>query len=199
MEVLTLGVEGVVVAAGLSLRANTFKPLLKFGEKTLIEKSIEGMYDICSKIIVVGGYQIEEIASVLSNYSKVELVFNENYKDGMFSSVKKGFEHVKQDKFFFIPGDYPLISNKVYEVMLRVPGDIVIPTYRGNKGHPVLIKSILIKELFSQTDYSNLKEFIDKQGFTTVEVQEEGILIDIDTMEDYKRVCYDLSYNGKNQ
>lgn len=94
-------IEGIVLAAGLSKRAGTYKMELKFGEKTLIEKSIEGMYDVCSRIIVVAGYRIERVISILNKYEKVEVVFNKDYEKGMFSSIKEGMKHVKEEKFFF--------------------------------------------------------------------------------------------------
>lgn len=179
-------IEGIVLAAGLSKRAGTYKMELKFGEKTLIEKSIEGMYDLCSRIIVVGGYRIERVISILNKYEKVEVVFNKDYEKGMFSSIKEGMKHVKEEKFFFLPGDYPFIDKKVYKKMLSISGDIIIPTYKEKKGHPVLLKSIFIKEILNECKYATFREFIYHNKPTFVEVDEDGILIDIDTMEDYE-------------
>lgn len=47
-------VDGLILAAGLSTRAKAFKLGLRVEGKTIIERSVEGMYDICSKVIVVG-------------------------------------------------------------------------------------------------------------------------------------------------
>ena len=78
---------GVILAAGFSSRAETFKMTLKFGENTVIENTIIKMSKYCSKIIVVGGYKIERLNFLSDKYDFVELIFNENYKDGMYSSV----------------------------------------------------------------------------------------------------------------
>lgn len=182
-------IEGVVFAAGLSQRAGTYKMTLKIGETTVIEKCIEGMYDLCSRIIVVGGYKAWNLVRVLDIYPKVEIVLNRDYADGMFSSVKVGFRHVRGECFFFIPGDYPMISRKVYEKMVNVDGDLVIPVYNGEKGHPVLLKGYLASELLEDTTCTNLRELISKQGFVSVEVQEPGVLMDIDTIDDYRRIA----------
>ncbi len=80
-------IDGVVLAAGFSSRAGVFKMELPLEGKTLIEHSIEGMHKICDKIIVVGGYRIEKLKEIFCEYSKVEVIFNENYQSGMFSSV----------------------------------------------------------------------------------------------------------------
>ena len=181
-------IEGVVLAAGLSRRTGTCKMLLDMGGTTLIERCIRGMYDVCSSIIVVGGHNFENIARIIAKYQKVRMVYNPNYLEGMFSSVKEGFRHVSGDRFFFTPGDYPLVRSQTYRDMLRVEGDIVIPVFCNKKGHPILIKTQLAKELINSTKYFTLREFINDKGYTTIEVQDEGILIDIDTMGDYRKI-----------
>lgn len=183
-----MAVEGIILAAGLSSRAKTYKMTLKIGNKTVIERVIDSMLNVCSRITVVGGYKIENLEPIIQKYKNVELVFNENFMDGMFSSVKKGFSCVKEEAFFFTPGDYPLIDNRVYKQLLNNGGEIVIPTYEGRKGHPILIKSSLIKELLEEDKYSNLREFITSKSPALVPVHNEGILLDIDTINDYNRI-----------
>jgi molybdenum cofactor cytidylyltransferase len=107
--------------------------LLDLGGITLIERCIRGMFNICSKVIVVGGHNFENIARVIAKYQKVRMVYNPSYREGMFSSVKEGFKHVSGDRFFFTPGDYPLVMDETYREMLRVEGDIVIPLFNGKK------------------------------------------------------------------
>lgn len=186
-------VEGIILAAGLSTRANTNKLTLDISGRTAIERCIHGMYNLCSKIIIVGGHRIEEIKDILNLYPKVELVYNPNYLDGMFSSVKKGLVHVKEEKFFLIPGDYPVIHEKTYEKMSQVDKDIVIPVYNEKRGHPLLMKSYLIEELLKDSSCKTLRDFINKKGFTSINVEDPGILMDIDTMEDYRKILSYLS------
>jgi molybdenum cofactor cytidylyltransferase len=191
-----VGIEGIILAAGFSKRAGAYKMTLDIGGKTLIENCIEGMYNVCSRIIIVGGYGFENILRITDKYPKTELVLNVNYRDGMYSSVKKGLEYIKGECFFLTPGDYPAIHTDVYESMLDTDGEIVIPTYKGEKGHPVLMKSYLVKEICQNSAYSNLQEFIGSKGFMTVEVQDRGILMDVDTMEDYKKACKYVQKNN---
>ncbi len=182
------------MAAGFSSRAGTYKMTLQIGGKTVIERCIEGMYDICSRVIIVGGHKIENLKFLCGKYPNIELVLNENFEDGMFSSVKKGISSIKEDRLFLIPGDYPLINSSIYERMLKVDGDIVIPVYDRQKGHPVLIKKEIADELLCSPEYNNLREFIHLKGFTAVEVEEPGILMDIDTIDDYKALLnYELT------
>ncbi len=167
----------------------THKMLLKLNGKTLIEHCIENMYNTCSRIIVVGGHRADDIKPLLIKYKKAELVLNRNYINGMFSSVKTGLSLIKGERFFLTPGDYPAINENVYERLLREDGEIIIPTYKGEKGHPVLMKGYLAGEVLKNIQYSNLRQFINAKGFTKAEVQEKGVLMDVDTTEDYYMVC----------
>ncbi|MEQ8196957.1 MAG: nucleotidyltransferase family protein [Clostridiaceae bacterium] len=183
-----MSVDGVVLAAGLSSRMGTNKMLLKLGEKTVIERCIESMYDYCSHIIVVGGHYYSETYELLKPYSKVTMVLNKDYHEGMFSSVKEGVRKVRGGRFFLTPGDYPLIKGETCKVMLKCKDDIVIPSYEGKKGHPILIDSNLIFDILNNTDYKTMKDFIHSQGYTTVAVRDKGILADMDTPEVYENL-----------
>ncbi|RKZ26678.1 nucleotidyltransferase family protein, partial [bacterium] len=48
--------------------------------------------------------------------------------------------------------------------------------------------SKLIPELLAEPDDSNLKIFINRKGYNTIEIDEIGIISDIDTMDDYRRL-----------
>lgn len=181
-------VEGIVLAAGLSRRAGAYKMTLKMGDKTIIERCIEGMYDYCSRVIVVGGYKIEMLSPVLEKYNKVEIVYNENFKDGMFSSIKEGVKKIREEQFFLTPGDFPMIGSDVYSAMLKASGDVIIPVYNGIKGHPVLMKSNVAKELIFNAGYSSLREAIASKKPQLIDVSDGGILEDVDTLEDYEKL-----------
>lgn len=183
-----MGLEGVVLAAGYSRRAGTFKMTLEIEKTTIIEKCIAGMYELCSRIIVVSGFQAAKLEQVLAGYPKVDIVFNKHYHLGMFSSVKFGFQQVRSERFFFTPGDYPLVSREVYTALVNVNGEVVVPVYRGHPGHPLLLQGVLARELVQDSRCTNLREFLAHKNLVTVGVQEPGILQDIDTFDDYQRM-----------
>jgi molybdenum cofactor cytidylyltransferase len=183
-----MDVEGVVLAAGFSSRTGVYKLTLNVMNRTIIESCLDSMYQVCSKIIVVGGYKFEIISELLSKYSKVKVVYNSDYEDGMFSSVKEGIKHIGADRIFLIPGDHPLVSRETYKKMLEVDGGIIVPKYEGRKGHPVLIKRTIAKEILNNSRYTNLREFIESHGFTTFESQDPGVILDVDTFQDYQSI-----------
>jgi molybdenum cofactor cytidylyltransferase len=178
-------VEGVVLAAGLSSRAGAYKMELPLGDKTLIERSIEGMLEVASRILVVVGWKAERVRDLLAGYPQVEIVLNEAYAEGMFSSVRAGIARVRAERFFLLPGDHALVGAAVYRQLLAVPSDIAIPTYKGRKGHPILTAGRLIPDILDQPPESTLRDYVNRKGYALVEVDEEGILIDVDTPGDY--------------
>ncbi|WP_123053935.1 nucleotidyltransferase family protein [Clostridium sp. JN-1] len=179
---------GVVLAAGLSSRMGKYKMSLKLGKKTILENCIESMYDYCSNIIVVAGCNYNIIAELLKSYSKVTIVLNENYMDGMFSSVKTGLRKVRGERFFLTPGDCPLVRKETYEKMLKCKADIVIPVYDGEKGHPILVNSNLLDDVLENTNYESMRDFVSSHEFAAVLVEDRGVLMDVDTPEDYEKI-----------
>jgi molybdenum cofactor cytidylyltransferase len=180
--------EGVVVAAGFSSRAEGWKMAFDIGGVTVIERVILGMSPYCSRLIVVGGYRFNLLQWLLpkEKYPWVKLIFNPNYEKGMFSSVLAGMRRIHAPRIFFIPGDYPLVSSHVYERLLEQEGQIIIPSFRGTTGHPVLFQSEVIEDLFRESNsYTSLRQFIASHQHTIVEVADPGIVMDIDTWEDY--------------
>lgn len=176
--------DAIVLAAGYSSRTNNNKLLLTINQQSILLKTILAFYPICEKIIVVGGHYYEDIKEIIKSYSKVILVKNEQYHLGMFSSVKRGVAEVDCD-FFITPGDYPLIKPSTCELLKRGSKDISVPVYNQRKGHPIFIKKKLIQTLLDEPITSNLKLFRDRQQVEYIDVDDEGVLIDIDTMDDY--------------
>lgn len=187
-----LNTEAVVLAAGLSTRTKgKHKMLLKVNGKTLLENCVDSFRDVCSKIIVVTGFNKIEIVKLFENDSQVETVFNENFKMGMFSSVKCGISKVNSDKFFFTPGDYPNFTKQlILNMLTNFKGNVLIPTYNGRKGHPVIINGNLKENILNYDNEKSMKDFINETGFDTLKVDNSCILHDVDTLEDYKKVTY---------
>lgn len=181
-----LSCEGVILAAGLSTRAGCPKMELPLGDKVVIQRSVESMAGVVSRVIVVVGCGAERIRQLLAPYNQVEIVPNDDYRAGMFSSVKAGIAHVQAESFFLLPGDHPLVRVETYRRLLMAGGEIAIPSFRGRKGHPVLVASRLIPEILAEPGESSLREYIGRVGFTLVDVPDEGVTLDIDTMDDYR-------------
>lgn len=181
-------VEAVILAAGKSERADGFKLGFDINGKTVIERSIEGLYNICSRIIVVTGYNADCIKKILEGYNKVQFFFNDNFEKGMLTSIKTGIREVRTDTFFLQPGDMPLIPESVYKSLMNHKHPIIVPSYKTRKGHPLYIISTMIEKILEIPDNATLKDFIEKNGYSAIEVHEKGVLYDLDTREDFNRI-----------
>ena len=182
-------VEGVILAAGMSSRAGAFKPALMIGGKSMIARCIDGMYDVCGRIIVVGGYQFDMLRALVESYDRVECIENASYSKGMFTSVKAGLAMVRGDRCFVLPVDIPLVPSGVYRCLLESNADVVVATFQGRHGHPVCFSKTVIPNILHEPDDSSLREVIRTTGYRAVEVDSEEILIDVDTPQDYDAIC----------
>jgi molybdenum cofactor cytidylyltransferase len=182
-------IEGVILAAGMSSRAGGFKPGLAIGGKPMLARCIEGMSNVCGRIIVVGGHEVERLRSLVANLHGVVCVENPSYRKGMFTSVKAGLAMVRADRCFVLPVDIPLVPASVYRTLLAIDADIVVPAYRGRNGHPVCLSKTVLPRILSEPDDSSLREAIRALGVCTVDVDAEEILMDVDTPQDYEAIC----------
>lgn len=179
-------VEGVVLAAGLSSRMGDNKLMKTIDHVPMIERVIINLIPFCERIIVVVGHRREDLLARLKTYNKVEIVVNDDYQSGMFSSVKAGCEAVRGDRFFLMPADIPFVKKETYEVLLQTKGDIVIPSVNHHGGHPILLKASVVSGI-GASQAEHFRAFLAGMEKTYVCVEDRGVLIDIDTPEDYAK------------
>ncbi|QVK19085.1 NTP transferase domain-containing protein [Mycoplasmatota bacterium] len=180
---------GLILADSLSSINNDFKLTLEIAGKTILERCIESMIQHVSRIVVVCGGKEEIIRKIVTRYYHVETVFNPNDKQDMIESIKSGLKDVTTSRVFIIPGDFPLVKKKTYEDLLNHKGNMIIPTFKGEKGYPILIN----KDIILDTKMIRMEDILDKTPQTLIEVDDAGILVDIDTIEDY--LCIYRTFN----
>ena len=119
-------VTGIILSAGFSSRMNTPKALLELPITTSAQKAklnfLEEIYSKMSsyleQVIIVLGHNKDEILDKTS-LPNAEIVYNENYSNGMFSSLKKALSTLSQGKAFMInPVDFPLVKQETYVELL---------------------------------------------------------------------------------
>ncbi|MBT2606460.1 nucleotidyltransferase family protein [Bacillus sp. ISL-53] len=191
--------EAIVLAAGYSSRANAFKMTLPMGQMSVLEQTISKFEGLCSRVIVVAGYQAEiiqeEIAKIISGnaYSfQIEFVYNENFNKGMFHSIQKGCNEVNAPTFFITPGDCPLVKKETVQLLAKHKGNVVIPSFDYKGGHPIKLSSEVKQKILETNRESNLRVVLDGYEKQYMNVDDAGVLMDVDTPEDYqKAIDYD--------
>ncbi len=191
----------IVLAAGESSRMGSPKMLLPFKGKTIIENVIDKITasDV-NNIVVVLGSDYKQIIRVVKKMP-VKHCYNESYKSGMLSSVKCGFNFLP-DGFsaaMVFPGDQPSPDTGVINLMIKAylgsGNGIVLPVFRGRRGHPVLVDRRYRAEIEKLNPEEGLRSLAGKFSEDVLEVitNSGSILKDIDTPEDYKRELNQLT------
>jgi molybdenum cofactor cytidylyltransferase len=191
--------EAIVLAAGYSSRANVFKMTLPLGQMSVLEQTISKFEGLCSRVIVIAGFQadlIKEEIAKFNNYSfQIKFVYNENFNQGMFSSIHKGCNEVKASSFFITPGDCPLVKKETINLLAEHKGDVVIPSFRYKGGHPIKLSKVVKQKILETDPESNLRVVLSGFKKEYINVDDPGVLMDVDTQEDYQRaiVYYNIT------
>lgn len=181
--------QGIILAGGYSSRAKLNKLLLEVEGKPLICHTIETMRPYVDRVIVVTGRYDRELRPVLEK-ENVEIIYNDLYQLGMFSSILTGVKLVKNDDILLLPGDITNISNETYEKILGSKGSIRIPVYNGRNGHPLYLDRKFLPELKKESSDSNMHKFLNKHydEKVKIEVNDPFIYFDVDTIDDYNEL-----------
>lgn len=198
------GINGLILAAGMSRRMGDFKPLMPLQGGTVIEKTVDSMLDAgIDRIVIVLGYRGEEVEKLLRLRYPDELILvkNPHYATSdMLESVKCGLKCMPECRaFFLLPGDMPVIKKSTFLKMIRVKNagypSILFPTVDGYRKHPPLIDSFFIPDILNYQGEGGLRQLWKqmKSGIFTIPVDDQGVCMDLDTRMDYES-CMDYLY-----
>lgn len=186
--------SAIILSAGKSSRMGVPKFSLRFNEAyTFLENIINefSKFD-CSEIMVVlnpdSASYLKQLSLNLPSNSKI--VINKHPEWERFYSLKLGAKALDFPTNTFVSNiDNPFVNQDVLN-RLASKGEgfnYVNPTYNGKGGHPFLISEKVITDLVSEEkDQIHLKEFISGYTRKNVEVNDEKILLNINTDEEYK-------------
>ena len=190
-------IAALVLAAGYSSRAPGFKPLLPMGDGTVIEATIQNLrLGGVSDITVIIGHNAPELIPEL-NRLKVRCVLNTDYRKGLFSSIVAGVNSLspQTEVFFLLPGDMPLVRCYTVRILRkafrRKSANVIYPVFRQQRGHPPLISTKCCPAIKSWMQPEGLRSLLARYETQAYEVEtaDEGILMDIDSPEDYAMIA----------
>jgi molybdenum cofactor cytidylyltransferase len=190
---------GILLAAGESKRMEgAFKPLLKWGTRTVISECVHQLRNSkLDEIFVVLGHREFDIRARLAG-AGVQYAINEDYQKGMLSSIKTGWTQLAPDTDGVLIAlvDQPMVTaaiiNQVIDAFNEGKKPIIIPTYQGKPGHPIMLSTEFEEELMQlpEDEPLGLKALIDRHRDEVLEVPVASptILEDIDRPADYERL-----------
>jgi molybdenum cofactor cytidylyltransferase len=181
-------ITGIVLAAGASSRMKQNKMCLPFRGTILLEHTIKGLLTVCQRVIIVRGHYKDDYLDLMNFDDRIEMVDNNLYKQGMFSSVRRGVLEAGKSDVLIIPGDYPLVKGSTYKQLVEGQGEIRVPVYNGKRGHPLFIHHGLLDDLLKQPETTSLKEFRNYYEIEHIMVDDAGVLFDVDDMLEYQKL-----------
>lgn len=194
-------VSAILLAAGSSTRMGTCKQLLPLGDTTVLARCLDtlrcgGVDDI----VVVVSARGEDVARDAEGCS-VRVVVNREEGGDMSSSIRAGREALGPDcdRVIVALCDYPLVTAATISSMIsrssELSGAIIIPEYQGRRGHPLLFPRHILDELEADMTLRDVVRRTSSRVCPTP-VDDPGILLDMDTPEDYQYIRTVLNQSG---
>lgn len=187
-------IDAVILAAGESKRMGTPKALLRIREQTFLQQIVSVLQESSvDKITVVLGASAEAICKCV-DLSGTKIVLNRNYRDGQLSSLMAaiGSTSEETEAILVCLVDMPLINESTVRQLIgkfkETHYPVIVPVFKGKRGHPVIFSKALFGELRNAPPDKGARYVLhsDQDRVLEVPVQDEGILVSIDTPDAYK-------------
>lgn len=188
-------ISAIILSAGKSERMGVPKFSLKFDSKTTFLEKLIGEYHTfgCKEIIVVinpkSAELIEQMQITIPD--NVKIVINDHPEWERFYSLKLAALALSENSPAFVSNiDNPFLTQENLSSLAQEVenSDYISPAFNGKGGHPFLISARVVNDLKTEKlDQIHLKEFLGKYPKKSVEISDEKILLNINTMHDYSR------------
>ncbi len=186
-------INAIVLAAGESRRMGMPKALLRFGDTTFLSQIVSVLQQAeVDGVTVVLGAQAAAIRAS-TGLSGVDVVVNEDYRRGQLSSLVAGLRSLpsQTEAILLCLVDNPLVTgaivNRVVRAFHETGKPIVIPVFKGRRGHPALFARATFDELLNAPADEGARYVVQLHRDQVFEaaMPEPAILTRIDTPEDY--------------
>ena len=191
----------IIPAAGHSTRMGRPKLSLPLGDRTVLERVIAALRDGgFDRVTVVLGPQVSELIPLV-NSAGAEVCLLSKPTPDMRATVEYGLRWLEEryqprpnDWWLLAPGDHPGFSADVVRQLLGMAGQgdasILVPVHAGRRGHPTMISWKHATGIRALPTGEGINRYLRAHEAETLqlEVTEPGVLLDLDTPEDYQRL-----------
>jgi molybdenum cofactor cytidylyltransferase len=194
-------VAALVLAAGRSTRmGETNKLLMDLHGQPMIARTVAAVAaSAVQAIVVVTGHDAEAIKTALQG-ARVTFAHNPRYADGMATSLKAGLGALPSnaDAVLICLGDMPAVSasaiGKLIAAFNPTEGrSIVVPTFGGKRGNPVLFARAFVDEMRATEGDAGARALLSQHADAVYEVETDaGVLADADTPAAFAALKADL-------
>lgn len=190
-------ISAVILSAGESSRMGRPKALLPIEGQNFIERIVGALTQSqAGRLVVVLGHNADEMRRQIEHLP-IDIVINTEYKNGQLSSLQAAIRHIEKenrcDGMLVHLVDHPYIDRRLVDLMIQrfyeTKKLIVVPRHQQKRGHPVIFSRELFQELLNAPVDQGAKAVVNAHRQETLEIewQDEGITLDIDTPELYRR------------
>ncbi len=183
-----------ILAAGKCERFGLPKFLLVYGNKFLLERTIQTTRDIFDDTVVITGYYHNHIEKAIKN---IKLIFNADFQKGMSSSIKKTVLYAQENSFdgvCIIPSDMPFLHKdmlqKLRDKFIRENLDAVAFTKNGAPFSPAIFSKKLFPALMKLEGDKGAKAILKKEKNIILLEGYDEYLLDVDTEEDCLKIVF---------
>jgi molybdenum cofactor cytidylyltransferase len=189
-------VTAVILAAGESSRIGRPKPFLEIGDHTFVEVIVErlrtaGIHNVVAVFNHAHRDQLKEIS-----LPDCSCLINTRPDLGQLYSFQIALRALPPETraALLCLVDHPCVRTETYQLLAaesaESPEKILIPTFRGRKGHPVIFPRLLFQELLHTPLGLGAHAVVQEHSdlVLLLPVRDEGVVQDIDTPQDYSRV-----------
>ena len=153
------------------------------------------MLQSVARLIVVVGAHADAVRGAIPADPRILVVENPDFLKGQLSSIKAALPRVGAAAAGALIhlADHPMVRAETFAAVVdsyrRAGMPIAIARYRGRRGHPVLFARELFVELAAAPEDQGARAVVlaDPSRVAYVDVDDPGVLADLDTPEDLER------------
>ena len=151
-------------------------------------------------LTIVIGAHADRVRPAIPIDSRISIVENRDYLDGQLSSIKVGLRAIGTDAAAALIHliDHPTVKPETFAAVAeryrQTRPPIVIARHAGRRGHPVLFDRTMFSQLLNAPEDQGARMVVNNNASRVVyaEVDDAGILLDLDTPEELHRAALSL-------
>jgi molybdenum cofactor cytidylyltransferase len=187
----------VILSGGESRRMGSPKALIPYQGRAFLQHLLDvARHPKLGRVLVVLGPHADQIRSEVA-LETADVVINHDWEQGQLSSIQAALRHLAEaeetDGIMLFLVDHPLISAALVDQLIaefyRLGRPIVLPTFRGKRGHPVIFARRLYEELLAAPLDKGARTVVWAHTDEVLQVptDEEGVVLNLNDPEAFRK------------
>lgn len=185
-------ISSIILAAGMSSRMGSLKPLLPWGDELLLAYEVNQLRAAgADEVIVVLGYRADDIHRKIGKLN-CRVMLNPVFYQGRAGSIRIGAKAVNRDASAILIQnvDQPRTADFLRQLIAahKDGSAATLPTCDGRHGHPVMVAGRLRAEMMAASEESHGLDGVLKAhaGEIAETPFDDSCFVDLNTPEEYE-------------